>query len=145
MVNIYDSVNMFARNLIYEGPLHASFINVFAITRAGEPANRIFLLTRVFTSFDVDTRTTSSTTNRRLGQISMHRNRYSPRTNASLVYNSREIDMTRGGKKKKEKGKEGGIRGRKRREYNLHAVMTSDAARQVFGGKADCQKYRSLL
>ena len=103
-MNIYDSVNMFARNLIYEGPLHASFINVFAITRAGEPANRIFLLTRVFTSFDVDTRTTSSTTNRRLGQISMHRNRYSLRTNASFVYNSREIDMTRREKKKKEKG-----------------------------------------
>lgn len=110
-MNIYDSVNMFARNLIYEGPLHASFINVFAITRAGEPANRIFLLTCVFTSFDVDTRTTSSTTNKRLGQISMHQNRYSLRTNASFVYNSREIDMTRREKKKKKrKGREGGVK-----------------------------------
>lgn len=85
-VNIYDSVDdVLAWNVIYEGPLHASFINVYVITRRRTPRNDIF--PRFYIGIQLHRRV-----------VSMQRNRYLPWTNVSSL---RVIDVTWREKKRK--------------------------------------------
>ena len=86
-VNIYDSVDVLAWNVIYEGPLHASFINVYVITRRRTPRNDIF--PRFYVGVQLHRRVAS-----------MQRNRYLPWTNVSSL---RVINVTREGGKEREK------------------------------------------
>ena len=115
-VNIYDSVNAFARNLIYEGPLpRVIHQRALAITSApGEPANGIFpRFTTVFSPHSlilvihsfIDEEQAARSDYRRIG-IDM----YFPRDKRALtplVRDSRETDVTRGNKTKNGESDEG--------------------------------------
>lgn len=75
-------------NVIYEGPLHASFINVYVITRRRTPRNDIF--PRFYVGIQLHRRV-----------VSIQRNRYLPWTNVSSL---RVIDVTRGRERERDIG-----------------------------------------